>query len=112
MSWMLQPHNYGQALNRNLYNVGYRRTATYKGMEGLGQMGPLYTCPDGTQVYRSSDCPGGQPAPNVQQQIADLWGYVFANAPAQQTVYPGQTNYTPWLILGGGLLLVMLISRR
>jgi hypothetical protein len=77
---------------------------------GLGQMGPLYTCPTGEQVYRSSDCPGGQPAPDVQQQIADVWSYLFGQQQPAPTAQP--VNWTPWLILGGGLLLVMLAARR
>lgn len=118
MSWILQPHNWGQALQKNLYNVGYRRNAMYKGM---GQMGPPMTCPDGTQVYRSADCPGGSPVAItdpmaqlqaiVQQQQAEieaLFGYTGAGqAPTTPT-----TNYTPWVILGGGLLLVMMMARR
>jgi hypothetical protein len=112
-SWMLQPHNYPQATGSNLYNVAYRRTATYKGvgMHGLGQMGPLYTCPTGEQVFTSSDCPGGGPistmstSDQLQSEIDALFGYTGAGAAA-----PGAMNWTPWLI-GGGVLLVLLMSR-
>lgn len=115
-SWMLQPHNYFQAKAPNWYNVGYRRTAMYKGMGGLGQqMGPLYSCPDGTQVFSPANCPGGTPAAAIstdplglqqmQAEIDALFGYTGAGQ------VPATVNYTPWLLLGGGLLLVMLLAR-
>lgn len=122
MSWMLQPHNYAQATQRNLYNVAYRRTGTYKGvgMRGLGQsMGPMYVCPDGTQVFSPANCPGGTPdsavstdplgLQQIQAEIDALFGYTGAGQ-----ALPSSTgiNWTPYLLLGGGLLLVMLMVRR
>lgn len=41
MAWMLQPHNWRQAVRPNLYNVGYGRTLAYKGMGALGQRVPI-----------------------------------------------------------------------
>jgi hypothetical protein len=109
MSWMLQPHNYGQALSRNLYNVGYRRTATYKGMGALG-----LNCPGDPGCYGYVPPDPGAPVDPVVAQLAQmqaeidaLFGYTGAGQAPAPTV-----NYTPWLILGGGLLLVMMTSRR
>jgi hypothetical protein len=114
----LQPKNYAQVRARNLYNVGYRRTAAYKGM-GLGQMtGPLFVCPTGEKVYYTSDCPGGSPpsmyASPVEQDLAQKQGEIDAlfaytgagQAPAQ----PQPVNWTPLLLLGGALLLVATMS--
>ena len=45
MPFLLQPHNWGQAIRPNLYNVDYRRVGAYKGMgaylAGLGQADPI-----------------------------------------------------------------------
>lgn len=119
MSWILQPHNWGQALEKNLYNVGYRRTGIYKGM---GQMGPLYSCPDGTQVFSPANCPGGTPSSAVstdplglqqmQAEIDQLFNYYTQGQQAPASTGTGTTNWTPWLILGGGLFLVAMMARR
>jgi len=147
MSWMLQPHNYGQALSRNLYNVGYRRTATYKGMEGLGQSNILdvniintYTDASGATFgvdssgnvwsYATGQMVGPTPtAANVNITSTfqgpggvtygiDASGNVYnMKTGLMQTGQPGTRsaaamNWTPWLLVGGGLLLVMLMARR
>jgi hypothetical protein len=39
MAWILQPHNYTQAIRPNYYRVAYRRTGAYKGMG-------VMVCPD------------------------------------------------------------------
>jgi len=98
--------------------------STVKGFgryRGMGQAGPLYTCPTGEQVFSSSDCPGGQPAPDVQQQIADLWSQVTGSnvglsVPAASGA-PG--SFTYWLnsngqkvaLIGGSFLAVLLLVK-
>jgi len=94
--------------------------STVKGFgryRGMGQAGPLYTCPTGEQVFSSSDCPGGQPAPDVQQQIADLWSMI--SNPSPVAAAPSSGSFTDWLnangktvaLLGGGIFAVLLLAK-
>lgn len=85
---------------------------------GMGAAGPLYTCPTGEQVFLSADCPGGQPPPDVQKQIADVWDSIFSMTPA--TVVPAVAA-SPFSLSSGmmiglaagfvGLILVMKAGR-
>ena len=105
MSWLLQPHNYGQAGTRNLYNFGYRRTATYKGFGGLGQAadvqeGGTYTPPDPTAGM----------TPGAQQAVSDLFNLYYSgapSAPAGGAPATGLMGSLPTLLMVGGGLLVM-----
>jgi len=94
--------------------------STVKGFgryRGMGQAGPMYTCPTGEQVFSSSDCPGGQPAPDVQQQIADLWASITTPTVPAAPGAPG--SFTYWLnsngqkvaLIGGGFLAVLLLVK-
>jgi hypothetical protein len=107
MSWMLQPHNYAQAGARNLYNVGYRRTGTYKGM-GQGTCPGDPSCPGYVPpAYQPPVDPVQGQLTQMQAEIEALFGYTGAGQAPTATM-----NYTPWLILGGGLLLVIALTGR
>lgn len=85
---------------------------TNRRARGLGQqVGPLYTCPTGEQVYRTVDCPGGQPAPDVQQQLADIWSQITTGT-TQPAAAPSTTltQWLPWIAIGALGLIV--IARR
>lgn len=118
-NWMLQPHNYAQAVSPNHYNVAYRRTATYKGigMHGLGQVAcdpttdPL--CGLSANWYSQLTGPMG---PNFTQtpsqllQATQTQGQLFPSTlPTGQQAAAAltQTNWLPW-IAGGALLLVVM----
>jgi hypothetical protein len=118
----LHPANYleiGRRPNRIGATTGQYNTLSGQlsllppSLRGLGQMGPKYTCPDGTIVFSTSECPGGQPAPDVQQQIADIWTYI--TGPPQQPKPSGQPWYQNAGILaaiGVGFALLMVTGRR
>lgn len=100
MPYMLQPANWAQAKARNLYNVGYRRSGTYK---GFGQME--------TMPMQSSD-PLDLAA---QQAVSDLFNLYYSGAPSAPTgAVPaaGITSSLPTLLLiGGGILAVVLLVK-
>lgn len=93
--------------------------------KGLGEAaGPSFICPTGETVFKTSDCPGGSPAPDVQQQIADVWDYLW-NGPGSQTPVADSapvatpTSWTETLnanagkiALGAGVLLVIGLAKR
>lgn len=148
---MLQPRNWTQARGRNLYNVAYRRSGTYK---GLGQADPGTTIMDVNIVQTVTGADGLTYGVDAQ---GNLWSYATgqmvgpaqtaANTSIQTTFKSGgitygidaigqvfnmltgalaapsataagapkaaaQPNWTPYIILGGGILLVMLIARK
>ncbi len=92
------------------------------GHRGLGAVaGPLYTCPTGERVMDPSDCPGGSPAPDVQQQIADIWDTIFSQAaPAPVAVPGGAANSITQTLnanagkiaIGAGLFVALLVFAR
>jgi hypothetical protein len=70
------------------------------GRRGMGDvMGPMFTCSTGEQVFKTSDCPGGQPAPDVQQQIADVWSSIntTGETPVSQVAQVTSGSFTTWL---------------
>lgn len=87
----------------------YVKTAgmsAYRRRKGMGDVaGPLFTCPTGEQVFRTSDCPGGSPVPDVQQQIADIWSSMQGGPVAQ--IAPASTStFTGWLNANGTMLAI------
>src|SRR5215475_2172986 len=115
MSWILQPHNWTQALQRNLYNVGYRRNQVYKGM------GACTPSPDNPWTMQ------GDPMCGDITTDPTAWGWNIGGPEStDMSTGPSTTptgsktgtpataapNWTPFLLLGGGLLLVALIARR
>ena len=103
----------------------YVKTAgmsAYRRRRGMGDVaGPLFTCPTGEQVFRTSDCPGGSPAPDVQQQIADVWSYLGAQQPTAGSTAGNlpPTTVMQWLqlnpvpvMIGAGLIFVAVMFAK
>jgi hypothetical protein len=128
MPWMLQPHNWTQAIRPNLYNVDYRRVGAYKGMggfmgRGLGQTDCAWPdCPDVMTAGQIAALPGtvgpsatsGQTVGQFLQNFATA-GQIQGTLPTGQQAAAGVTgaqvtNLLPW-IAGGGLLLLLLLGR-
>ena len=97
MTWMLQPHNWSQAIRPNYYNIGYRRSGTYKGMGALGQ---------GCDVLTDPTCGITSLQQTELQQT-------YPGMLSSTAISPGgtTTNWLPW-ILGGALVLVLIGGRR
>jgi len=92
-------------------------------MYGLGTdaAGPLFQCPTGEMVHSSSDCPGGQPAPDVQEQIAQVWSYLMGMQAPDSSIVKAATPAQTWVpgipnlvtgVVGASLLLVLLKAGR
>lgn len=105
---MLQPHNYSQIQRRNLYDVAYRRTGAYKGMGQLPLCSSITLQPGFVGPVNCDPSQGGPYYPASQSQLADVQ---LALQEVQQQVSSGSTNWIPWAI-GGGLLLVLLVAGR
>lgn len=147
---MLQPRNWLQAKGRNLYNVSYRRSGTYKGMGqggtsimdvnivqtvagpdgstygvdaqgnlwsyGTGQMvGPAQTAAN-TNIQTTFQSGGTTYGIDSIGQVFNMMTGALAARPTgttgTSTGAAAQINWTPYIILGGGLLLVMLMARK
>ena len=136
--WMLQPHNYSQAVLPNLYNVAYRRQPAYKGMGhgGFGQDSSVPITffgqnagggttdifqPQGPQlpgsVLPSPEAiitPAGGGTPSVTSlNIPAIYG---APAPTNGTAPPTTTGLfsgtTGLILIGASVLVLLLIMRR
>ena len=132
VSYVRQPFNSAQTWKPNWYNVNYRRTGTYKGF-GQGGIDPYLASDLAAQAGI---------LPGETSVSANLYPYgVFASggtnitgnvstpsmpgAPAATlggaTYYPSApagagtgtlTQYLPWILGGGVLLIVILAARR
>lgn len=121
MAWMLQPHNYAQALRPNLYRVDYKRNAAYKGMgRGLGQACANEVCPDYPDMS-TCYCPPTTPTCFPDSWVGPLQpGQVYCNtgtnipsvtaAPLTAAQGAVVSNWLPWVI--GGILVIGLIAGK
>lgn len=101
MAWMLQPKSFYQAMRPNFYTVAYRRSGAYKGMGSLGQASTdtstLFNLPL-VGPYTVGSPAAFQNAPGLLP------------VPAGTTVTPDLTQYTPWIIVFG--LVVLLAMKK
>lgn len=104
MSWFLQPANWAQTKARNLYNVGYRRSGTYKGFGHLGQ------------GIMPGENTGSGLDPAAQQAVTDLFNLYYS--PASSTTPPFESTpatssmWPSLLMIGGGLLVMVLLVKE
>ena len=109
-TWMLQPHNYTQALRPNLYNVSYRRTGTYKGLgrwrHGMGQATSTIcgSCDPTTDPICAAAC-AGTPVTSLPVSGYGSQSPVYMSVPAGTD----WTTYLPWI--AGALLLALMIKK-
>jgi hypothetical protein len=81
---------------------------------GAGQMGPLYTCADGSQVFNSSSCPEGAAqgsmsiTDQLQAEIDALYQYTGAGqaSPTGSGVSQFFSTYGLPLAIGAGVVLL------
>jgi len=109
---MLQPRNWAQTKRPNLYNVNYGRVGTYKGMGGLGQDNIDPAMAAALTRDEQIKAAAAQKAWETGGTVVDP-GYV--QLPSGQVIGPvmpsTMTQYLPWII-GGGVLLMMLAAGR
>ncbi len=97
-----------------LGNAAYSPYIPQSLVRGFGDL--TAPCPGGP------GCPGGEVVsgfPDVEQQIADLWDYVFTNAPINYDPVTQQVSGNTvggfiaknWPLVAGGVLLVLFARR-
>ena len=91
-TWMLRPYSYAQAIRPNLYNVAYGRTGSYKGMGAACDVLTDPTC--GISSLQQTE---------LMQTVPD------ATLPSSAIV---STPVSPWVWIGAGVLLLVMVARR